>query len=192
MGWPLCYTHSNPRSDRMKFVSVPIGGVYWIDLDLQVDERGFFARTWCAQEFSSHGLNPKLAQCSVSFNTKRGTLRGMHYQDDPCREAKLVRCCSGAIYDVVVDLRRTSPTYCKWSAVELTARNRKMLYVPEGCAHGFQTLTDDTEVFYQISEEYRKEYARGVRWDDPLFGITWPIRDPILSERDRAFPNHTP
>lgn len=163
-----------------------------IEFEPIVDERGFFARTWCAQEFRLHGLNPNVAQCSVSFNKRRGTLRGMHYQDDPYSEAKLVRCCSGAIYDVILDLRRTSPSYCKWFAVELTPENRKMLYVPEGVAHGFQTLTEATEVFYQISESYWPECARGVRWDDPLFGIEWPIRDPILSQRDRTFPDHTP
>lgn len=176
----------------MKLISVSLPGAYVIELEPIVDERGFFVRTWCAEEFRSQGLNPNLAQCSLSFNERRGTLRGMHFQAEPHAEAKLVRCCSGAIYDVILDLRRASPTYCKWMAVELTAANRKMVYVPEGVAHGFQTLTDGTEVFYQISESYRPECARGVRWDDPLFGMDWPIRAPILSERDRTFPNHTP
>jgi dTDP-4-dehydrorhamnose 3,5-epimerase len=176
----------------MKLSSISLPGAYMIELELIVDERGFFARAWDAQEFSSQGLNPNLAQCSLSFNKRRGTLRGMHYQAEPHAEAKLVRCCSGAIYDVILDLRRPSPTYCKWFAVELSAANHKMIYVPEGFAHGFQTLTDGAEVFYQISESYRPECARGVRWDDPLFGIEWPIRDPILSERDRIYPNHTP
>src|SRR5580693_7347958 len=129
----------------MKFRSVPLSGACVIDLEPIADERGFFARTWCAQEFRLHGLNPSLAQCSVSFNERRGTLRGMHYQDEPYPEAKLVRCSSGAIYDVILDLRRTSPTHRKWFAVELTAANRQMLYVPEGVAHGFQTLADGTE-----------------------------------------------
>lgn len=176
----------------MNFVSTPLQKAYVIELEAMVDERGFFARSWCAQEFRLHGLNPNVAQCSVSFNARRGTLRGMHYQNEPYPEAKLVRCCSGAIYDVVLDLRPTSATYCKWFAVELTAANRKMLYVPEGFAHGFQTLADDTEVFYQISESYRPECARGVRWDDPQFGIEWPIRDPIISQRDRTFADHKP
>jgi dTDP-4-dehydrorhamnose 3,5-epimerase len=176
----------------MKLTRVPLQGAFVVDVEPIPDERGFFARTWCAEEFRSLGLNPKLAQCSVSFNKRRGTLRGMHYQNDPWPEAKLVRCCSGAIYDVIVDLRRASPSYAKWFAVELTAANHTMLYVPEGVAHGFQTLTDDAEVFYQISEMYHPECARGVRWNDPAFGIEWPIPDPILSERDRTFPDHTP
>lgn len=192
MGRPFCNPHPVPGSDRMNMTSVSLHGAYVIDLERIVDERGFFARTWCAQEFRSQGLNPNLAQCSLSYNTRRGTLRGMHFQAEPHQEAKLVRCCSGAIYDVILDLRRDSPTYRKWFAVELTAANRRTLYVPEGVAHGFQTLTDETEVLYQISERYRPESARGVRWDDPLFGIEWPIRDPILSERDRAYPDHRP
>jgi dTDP-4-dehydrorhamnose 3,5-epimerase len=155
----------------MKLIGVSLPGAYVIELEPIVDERGFFVRTWCTEEFRSQGLNPNLAQCSLSFNERRGTLRGMHYQAEPHAEAKLVRCCSGAIYDVILDLRRASPTYCKWIAVELTAANRKMIYVPEGVAHGFQTLPDGTEVFYQISESHRPECARGVRWDDPLFGI---------------------
>ena len=174
----------------MKFISVPLQGAFVIEIEPIADERGFFARTWAAQEFKSQGLNPNLAQCSVSFNKRKGTLRGMHYQEQPFAEAKLVRCCSGAIYDVIVDLRRTSPTHRKWIAVELSAANHKMLYVPEGFAHGFQTLTDEVEVSYQISEVYTPGSARGVRWNDPLFGIDWPISDPIVSERDRTFPDY--
>ena len=174
----------------MKFISVPLQGAVVIEIEPIADERGFFARTWAAQEFKSQGLNPNLAQCSVSFNKRKGTLRGMHYQEQPFAEAKLVRCCSGAIYDVIVDLRRTSPTHRKWIAVELSAANHKMLYVPEGFAHGFQTLTDEVEVSYQISEVYTPGSARGVRWNDPLFGIDWPISDPIVSERDRTFPDY--
>jgi dTDP-4-dehydrorhamnose 3,5-epimerase len=176
----------------MRLIPIPLGGAYLMELELVADERGFFARTWCADEFRQLGLNAKLAQCSISSNTRRGTLRGMHYQAEPYAEAKLVRCCSGAIYDVIVDLRPSSPTYCKWSAAELSSANRKMLYVPEGFAHGFQTLVDNTEVSYQISAAYQPEYARGVRWNDPAFGIAWPISHPILSARDRAFADHTP
>jgi dTDP-4-dehydrorhamnose 3,5-epimerase len=176
----------------MNITSVPLPGAYVIELEPIADERGFFARTWCGHESKSHGLNPNVAQCSISFNKRKGTLRGMHYQDEPHSEAKLIRCCSGAIYDVLLDLRRTSPSYCKWFAVELTSTNRKMLYAPEGVAHGFQTLTDGAEVFYQISESYRPECARGVRWDDSVFGIEWPNRDPIISKRDRTFPDFTP
>jgi dTDP-4-dehydrorhamnose 3,5-epimerase len=175
----------------MKPIRLPLSGAYLIEPDLVLDERGFFARTWCAEQFRLLGLNEKLAQCSISSNTRRGTLRGMHFQAGPHAETKLVRCCSGAIYDVIVDLRPTSPTYCRWSAAELTSANHKMLYVPEGFAHGFQTLVDNTEVFYQISVAFQPEYARGVRWNDPLFGIEWPIPNPILSSRDSAFADHT-
>lgn len=174
----------------MKFIKVPLEGAYIVELEPVVDERGFFARCWCRQEFLTHGLNPHLAQCSVSFNERKGTLRGMHYQDVPNIEAKLIRCCSGVIYDVILDLRPISPTYKKWFAVELSATNRKMVYVPEGFAHGFQTLADKSEVFYQITENYRPESARGVRWNDPQFGIEWPIEDLILSPRDRTFPDY--
>lgn len=158
-----------------------------IDLERQADDRGFFARTWCRREFEDHGLNSRLVQCSLSFNKRRGTLRGMHYQVEPHAEAKLVRCTRGAIYDVIIDLRPDSPTFTKWAAAELTAENMTMLYIPEGFAHGFQTLEDDSEVFYQMSEFYHPECARGVRWDDPAFGIVWPNKHPIMSLRDRTF-----
>lgn len=176
----------------MKFIPLPLAGAFLIQVEQIVDSRGFFARTWCAEEFKASGLNPKLAQCSISFNTQKGTLRGMHYQDAPNVEAKLVRCSAGAIYDVILDLRPASPTYCKWHAAELTSENREMLYVPEGFAHGFQTLAGSTEVFYQISKSYHPESSRGVRWDDPQFGIKWPIPNPILSKRDAAFPDFIP
>jgi dTDP-4-dehydrorhamnose 3,5-epimerase len=176
----------------MNLIRLPLSGAYLMELEFVADERGFFARTWCAEEFQRLGLNPLLAQCSISCNTRRGTLRGMHYQAEPCAEVKLVRCCSGAIYDVIVDLRPASPTYCRWSAAELTSANHKMLYVPEGFAHGFQTLVDNTEVLYQISASYQPEYGRGVRWNDPIFGIEWPISNPIISARDRGFANHNP
>ena len=174
----------------MNLIGLPLSGAYLIELDLFVDERGFFARTWCTEEFQRLGLNPRLAQCSISSNARRGTLRGMHYQAEPFAEAKLVRCSAGAIHDVIVDLRRTSPTYCKWTAAELTSANHKMLYVPEGFAHGFQTLVDNTEVLYQISATYQADYARGVRWNDATFGIEWPIAQPIISARDCAFADH--
>jgi dTDP-4-dehydrorhamnose 3,5-epimerase len=154
------------------------------------DERGFFARTWCAEEFHTYGLSSSLAQCSISYNKCRGTLRGLHFQAEPHAEAKLVRCTAGAIYDVILDLRPASDTYGKWFAVELTATNRKTLYIPEGLAHGFQTLVDDTEVFYQMSVNFHLESVRGVRWNDPLFGIEWPVHDPTISQRDRSFPDH--
>lgn len=174
----------------MKLISLPLSGACLLELEPVSDERGFFARTWCAEEFKRLGLNPKLVQCSISWNARRGTLRGLHYQTEPYTEAKLIRCCSGAIYDVIVDIRPASPTYGKWAAAELTSENRKMLYTPEGFAHGFQTLVDNTEVSYQISASYQPEYARGVRWNDPVFGIEWPVSHPILSARDRAFADH--
>lgn len=161
-----------------------------IELEAVADERGFFARTWCAEEFRFRGLNSNLAQCSLSSNARRGTLRGMHYQSEPYAEAKLISCRAGAVYDVVLDLRPESPAYLRWFAAELTASNHKMLYVPAGCAHGFQTMVDASEVFYQISQAYRAESARGVRWNDPRFGIEWPLRDPILSPRDRGFADY--
>jgi len=164
-------------------------GVFEVQLDPIPDERGFFARTWCQKEFAAHGLSPRLVQCNVSFNTRRGTLRGIHYQAAPHAEAKLVRCTKGAIYDVVVDLRPESPTLRGFMAVVLTAKNRRALYVPEGCGHGFLTLEDETEVFYQMSEFYNAKSGRGVRWDDPAFQIAWPEKVEVISERDRSYPN---
>jgi dTDP-4-dehydrorhamnose 3,5-epimerase len=169
----------------------PLAGAVILDLELQHDGRGFFARTWCAREAEASGLNPRLAQASVSYNKRRGTLRGMHYQVSPHEEAKLVRCTRGSIHDVVIDLRAGSSSLGRHFAVTLSAENRRMLYVAEGFAHGFQTLEDDTEVCYQISEFYAPAAARGVRWDDPAFGIEWPLADPILNERDRGYPDFT-
>ena len=171
----------------MIFAETKLKGVFILEIERLNDERGFFARTWCMQEFAKCGLNSNLAQCSISFNHKRGTLRGMHYQASPYQETKLVRCTAGAIYDVVIDLRHNSATFCKWLAVELSAENRCGLYVPENFAHGFQTLENDTEVFYQISESYAPEYAKGVRWDDPAFDIRWPVADRIISNKDAQY-----
>ena len=173
----------------MTFHRTKLERVVEIDLDLNTDERGFFARSWCQKEFEDQGLNPRVLQCNVSFNERQGTLRGIHYQDKPYQEAKLVRCTKGAIYDVVVDLRPESPTFKEWIAVVLTAEKRNMVYVPEGCAHGFLTLEDKTEVFYQMSEFYHAEVSRGVRWDDPAFQIVWPREVEVISERDRAYPD---
>ncbi len=170
----------------MKFTETSIPGAYLVELEPLNDERGFFARSWCSDEFARRGLNARLAQCNISYNRKRGTLRGMHYQTEPFPEAKLVRCTMGAIYDVILDLRRDSPTFKRWEAFELSAANRHMLYIPEGVAHGLQTLEDDSEVFYQMSESYHPEYAKGVRWDDPAFGIEWPILNPVISEQDNG------
>ncbi|HAF13528.1 MAG TPA: dTDP-4-dehydrorhamnose 3,5-epimerase [Blastocatellia bacterium] len=172
----------------MIFKETKLRGAYIIEPELIQDERGFFARTWSQEEFASRGLNSKLVQCNSSFNKQRGTLRGMHYQIPPHEEAKLVRCTAGAIYDVIVDLRVDSPTWLKWIGVELIASTPLMVYIPEGFAHGFQTLEDDTEVFYQVSEYYHPELARGVRWDDPAFSINWPLSISVISERDRSYP----
>lgn len=173
----------------MRFSETKLPGVYHIQIEPHADERGFFARSWCQREFAEHGLNPKLMQCSMSFNTKRWTLRGVHFQAAPNAEAKLIRCTKGAIYDVAVDLRASSPTYRQWTALTLTAENREMLYVPEGCAHGFLTLEENTEVFYQMSEFYAPEAARGFRWNDPTFGIVWPGKIEVISERDTTYPD---
>jgi dTDP-4-dehydrorhamnose 3,5-epimerase len=160
-----------------------------MDPEPREDERGFFARTWCERECGERGMNLHVAQCNVSFNKKVGTLRGLHYQAAPFEEAKLVRCTHGSIYDVIVDLRPASPTFKRHLAVVLSAGNRRALYVPEGCAHGFQTLEDDTEVFYQMSAPYSADHARGVRWDDPAFGIEWPAAERNMADRDRAYPD---
>lgn len=173
----------------MIFHETKIHGAFEIRLELIADERGFFARSWCAKEFENYGLNPKLAQCNVSFNSRKGTLRGMHYQAAPYAEAKLIRCTRGAIYDVVLDLRPQSKTFKGWISIVLTAGDRNMVYVPEGCAHGFLTLEDNSEVFYQMSQVYNAESARGVRWDDPAFHIQWPGKVEVISERDRAYPD---
>jgi dTDP-4-dehydrorhamnose 3,5-epimerase len=172
----------------LKILPTPLSGAFVIELERLEDERGFFARSFCQEEFRAHGLDPVVAQCNVSFNRKRGTLRGLHYQAEPHAEAKLVRCTRGAIWDVIVDLRESSSTARKWHSVELTAENRRALYVPKGFAHGFQTLADDSEVLYQISEFYHPESARGVRWDDRTLAIPWPIKEAVISPRDRAFP----
>lgn len=173
----------------MIFRESKLQGVFEIHLEPQPDERGFFARAWCEKEFEAHGLNPRLVQCNVSFNRRKGTLRGVHYQMPPHAEAKLVRCTKGSIYDVVVDLRRESATFKGWIAAVLTAMNHNMICVPEGCGHAFLTLEDETEVFYQMSEFYDAESARGVRWDDPAFQIVWPGEVEVISERDRTYPN---
>jgi dTDP-4-dehydrorhamnose 3,5-epimerase len=172
----------------MIFTPVQLAGAWVLDLERFEDERGFFARTFCRREFEERGLNPEVAQCNTSFNAHRGTLRGMHYQL-PSGEAKLVRCTRGAIYDVIIDLRPESSTYGSNFGVKLTDENRRMLYIPERFAHGFLTLTDNTEVFYQMSEFYSADNSRGVRWNDPAFGINWPEEVKVVSERDRSYPN---
>jgi len=176
----------------MRFSATPISGVFVIEAEEIPDERGFFARLFCRDEFSRRGLNPNLAQASISVNDRRGTLRGLHYQAKPHEEAKLVRCTQGAVFDVALDLRRDSPSFGKWHGVSLSGANRRMVYIPEGCAHGFLTLCDYTEVHYHISEPQFPDSARGVRWDDPAFAISWPEPARVISERDRSWPNFRP
>jgi dTDP-4-dehydrorhamnose 3,5-epimerase len=172
----------------MKFVPTSLPGVWLIELELRGDERGFLARTYCDQEFAAQGLNTRWPQCNLTLTKRRGMIRGMHYQAEPKPEIKLIRCSAGAVFDVVVDVRKSSKTFGQWAAFELTTTNRKMLYVPGGFAHGFQCLVNDCELFYQMSESYFPDLARGVRWDDPQIGIKWPISDAALSERDRNLP----
>lgn len=171
----------------MKFHETGLEGVLVVEPELIEDERGFFARSWAADEFAARALSTRLAQCYISFNTLKGTLRGMHYQAEPHAEAKLVRCTRGALLDVAVDVRPGSPTLHRWTAVELSAENRRALYIPEGFAHGYQTLEDATEVFYQVSEDYHPESARGLRWNDPRLGIEWPLAVSVISGRDADF-----
>ena len=176
----------------MTFSAAPLPGACVIEMEKFADERGYFARSWCTREFEEHHLDGHLVQCSVSFNRSKGTLRGMHFQIPPHGETKLVRCTRGRMYDVIVDLRHASPTFLKWFGIELTPDNGKMLYIPKGFAHGFQTLEDGTEVFYQMSDFYVPDAARGVRWNDPLFGIAWPLPVMVMSPRDREHPDAAP
>ena len=173
----------------MIFRETPLKGAFIIEPERIEDERGFFARSFCHREFEVHGLNPRVVQCNISFNKRRGTLRGMHYQAAPHEETKLVRCTQGAIYDVIIDLRKASPTFKEWATVELSRENGLMLFIPEGVAHGFQTLEDDTEVFYQMSAPYHPGSARGLRFDDPAFELVWPLPVILVSDKDRSYPN---
>ena len=173
----------------MIFGPTALPGVFLVQIEPVEDPRGPFARTFCAEEFLAHGLDPRIAQTSSSVTRRRGTVRGMHWQEAPWGEAKLVRCVRGAVHDVALDLRTGSPSFRRWVAVRLDAQKRDALYLPEGVAHGFQALEDDVELHYQMSAPYRPEAGRGVRWNDPAFGIAWPIADPILSERDASYPD---
>jgi dTDP-4-dehydrorhamnose 3,5-epimerase len=173
----------------MIFRETKLKGAYFITPEKLEDERGFFARAWDRQEFEARALNPRLVQSNISFNKTKGTLRGMHLQIPPYEEAKLVRCTRGAIYDVIIDLRHHSPSFKQWLGVELTQDNHQMLYVPEGFAHGYLTLENDAEIFYQVSEVYAPEFARGVRWNDPAFGISWPTEVRVILERDQQYPD---
>lgn len=173
----------------MIFKETELKGAYIIESEPLKDERGYFARTYCQNDFRQNGLELTIAQCDVSYNRQKGTLRGLHYQSAPHEEAKLVSCTRGAMYDVIVDIREQSPTYCRWLAVELTEQNHKMLYIPKGFAHGFQTLADDTRVYYQMSEYYHPELARGIRWNDSAFSIKWPVKISIMAAKDHQFPD---
>jgi dTDP-4-dehydrorhamnose 3,5-epimerase len=176
----------------MKFTETTVSGVFLIELDLHADDRGSFARSFCVDEFNEAGMDIHVVQANISFNKHSGAVRGMHYQVSPHAEAKVVRCTRGALYDVVVDLRPDSPSYSQWFGIELNAENRKAMFVPKGCAHGFQTLVDGTEVSYLMSERYVPEAASGVRYDDPAFGIEWPMAVSSVSDRDQGWPDFKP
>ena len=176
----------------MIFSPTELAASYLIDIEKREDQRGFFARTWCQKEFEAHGLVSRLVQANVSFNERKGTLRGMHYQVAPHSETKLVRCTRGAIYDVIIDLRPGSATYMQWLGAELTAENHRMLYVPEGFAHGFLSLMDKTEICYQVSQFYTPNAERGLRYNDPAFRIEWPIDVQVISDKDRNWPDYSP
>jgi dTDP-4-dehydrorhamnose 3,5-epimerase len=173
----------------MKFVDTELAGVHVIDIEPLTDERGMFARSWCQREFSEEGLTTSVSQCSLSFNPIKGTLRGMHYQGPPNAETRIVRCTRGAAFDVVIDLRRESASYKRWFGVLLTEENHRMIYIPEGIAHGFITIEPNTELFYQISTPYAAESVRGIRWNDPAFGVVWPLDPAVISQRDATFPD---
>lgn len=189
VAWPLRRSGPEGGGSDVKLAETELPGTFIIDIVRIEDERGFFARSFCADEFRDHGLENGIVQCSMSYNRQKGTLRGMHYQAAPHEEAKVVRCVRGAVFDVALDLRPSSAMYRRWMAVELSADNRRALYVPKGVAHGFQTLVDNTELYYEITERFAPEASRGVRWNDPAFGIEWPIGDPILSPRDAVYPD---
>jgi dTDP-4-dehydrorhamnose 3,5-epimerase len=172
----------------MRFQETKLQGAFLIDPERREDERGFFARVFCVEEFQTLGLETSLVQCSISFNRQKGTLRGMHFQTSPFEEVRLVRCTMGAVYDVMLDLRPSSATFRQWLGIELSADNRRMVYIPSGFAHGFLTLADNTEIFYQMSESYHSQAAQGVRWNDPAFGIHWPEKPRVIAVKDQNYP----
>ena len=190
MGRKVYRPNSSSEGLFLIFSPTKLEGAFIIQPEKMEDSRGFFCRIWCQEDFKARGLNPSLAQCSISFNPSTGTLRGMHYQVPPHEEVKLVRCTQGAIFDVIIDLRPKSPTFKQWVAETLTCNNYKIMYVPKGFAHGFQTLAPNTEVFYQMSDAHASKSARGIRWNDPIFGITWPkTHSRIISSRDNEYPD---
>jgi dTDP-4-dehydrorhamnose 3,5-epimerase len=191
MGRAFCHPDSGGGGTGVKFEETPLSGVYVITPDKFPDERGFFARTFCEADFEKHGIAFHTIQCNASFNRSRGTLRGMHYQLAPYGEVKLVRCTAGKVYDVVVDLRPESSTYCQWYGLELSSEEHNALLIPEGLAHGYLSLTENTEVFYQMASYYAPDSARGVRWDDPAFGIDWPFTPVVMAERDAQWTDYS-
>ena len=189
MGREICYFHTGGE-DVLIFQETKLKGLYIIDIEKINDERGFFARSWDKHIFEQKGLNSNLVQCNVSFNKKKGTLRGMHYQEYQHQETKLVRCTRGSVYEVMIDLRTNSSTFKQWEAVKLRATEHKMLYIPEGSALGFQTLEDNTELFYQMSQYYIPEFSCGIRWDDDVFKISWPYEITVISKKDQSFSSY--
>lgn len=192
MGLPLRDCYSYDEGDCVKFAATDLPGVVIVEIEPLADERGIFARTFCADTFAANGLSGLVSQCSISWNAQRGTMRGLHYQAAPRDEPKLVRCTRGRIFDVAVDLRPNSPTFRRWTATELSAERRNALYIAPGCAHGFLTLEADCEVYYQMGVNYVAELARGVRWNDPSFGIEWPFNPAHVSQRDASYPDYLP
>lgn len=186
MGRKICYSNSGDTSN-LKFIETRLKGSYVVEIEKDEDERGFFARTFEKKKFLELGLDIELFQCNISFNKQKGTLRGMHYQDSPYEEVKIVRCSRGKIFDVIIDLRPDSTTYRNWFGLELSCENYKMMYIPKGFAHGFQTLEDNTEVFYHMSDCHMPEYARGIRWDDKVINIKWPLKPTIISDKDQSY-----
>jgi dTDP-4-dehydrorhamnose 3,5-epimerase len=189
MALPLRDRDPDDEGDRMRFTATDLPGVVAVEIEPLADERGIFARTFCAETFATNGLSGLVTQCSISWNERKGTMRGLHYQAAPAEEPKLVRCTRGRIFDVAVDLRPQSPAFRRWTATELSAERRNALYIPPGCAHGFLTLEADCEVYYQMGENYVASLARGVRWNDPSFGIDWPFTPTHMSERDATYPD---
>ncbi len=191
MGMQIRSSHPAHGGAGLKFSEISLKGAYILDLELKEDERGFFAASWSKEEFARRNLDADLVECNVSFNKLKGTVRGMHYQAEPYGQTKLVRCTNGSIYDVIIDLRPGSPTFKHWEGFELNCANRRMLYIPRGFAHGFQTLEDATEVLYQMSQPFNAAAGRGVRWNDPAFGVSWPLPVSVISPRDRDYPDTT-
>ncbi len=185
MEWEICCIYTKGGNNKLKFTKTDLQGCYLIKMDKKIDERGFFVRTWDNEEFFKNGIDSDFVQCNVSFNKKKGTLRGLHYQESPHQEGKLVRCTKGRIYEVMVDLRKNSRTYKQWESIELDSKDYTELFVPKGFALGMQTLEEDTEIFYQMSQYYKPMHSKGIRWNDPFFKIKWPLEPTIISEKDK-------